>query len=412
MEDLEKLLFLAKTQKNKLSKYSLEDCCQGINEYITLKELLTNEGVEILESDVDPEFGIDTPSPFDPKKLDVVPAKITLDSICKRIKNNEIDLNPPFQRKAGIWDDERKSRLIESILIKIPLPTFYVDATDNDRWIVIDGLQRLTTIKNFVVDKTLKLSKLEFLDKELGGCSFDGIGRKHQRQIEETEINICKLVPPTPSEVKYVIFKRLNTGGIRLEDQEIRNALFQGAAVDLLNEMSQVGLFKTMVGNSTNVSRMEDKEFCLRYIAYVLLSDEVISDSDKFLNKTMEKFNLKFKSMTDEDKRKEFNQIKKDFEQDLQRAYDLFDKYAFKKIINDNRRALINKYLFQSWLFNLHQLSSEQFIIIFANKDKLIKGFEKFCLSEDYSGIMRSKDKTSIIVRNEKIKELIFNEIK
>ena len=82
---------------------------------------------------------------------------MTIDLLLARMREDELDLTPGFQRKGGIWKDEAQSRLIESILIRIPLPAFYMDATDENKWLVVDGLQRLTTLKRFVLDKKLRL---------------------------------------------------------------------------------------------------------------------------------------------------------------------------------------------------------------------------------------------------------------
>ena len=83
--------------------------------------------------------------PFDPELIRVETRPMTIDLLLQRIKYEELDLAPDFQRKGGIWNQLTKSRLIESILIRIPLPAFYMDATNEDKWVVIDGLQRLTT---------------------------------------------------------------------------------------------------------------------------------------------------------------------------------------------------------------------------------------------------------------------------
>ncbi|MDR2558920.1 MAG: DUF262 domain-containing protein [Oscillospiraceae bacterium] len=412
MECFGELLNLAKKQKYKLSRHSLADCvvdangAVNIDEYNELKTALVLEGVEVLDSDVDLEFEESAHAPFDPKLLDIVHSKMTLGEIYKRIEGNGIDLASPFQRKAGIWDNERKSRLIESILINIPLPMFYVDATNDEKWLVIDGLQRLTAIKEFVIDGTMSLSNLEFLGNELNGCLFEGVGRKNQRRIEETEINICKLVLPTPAEVKYVVFKRFNTGGIKLEDQEIRNALFQGAAVDLLNEMAQIEVFTTTVGSSVNIIRMEDREFCLRYLAYVFFWNdadfnlEFVSDSSVFLNSVMSKLN----SVLDNMDKEEYERIKRSFESDLKRASDLFDRYTFRRIGENFRRGPISKYLFQSWLLVMHELTEDEFAETLSKKEVLRELFKDFCISDEYK-IMRSPDDTA--ARNKKMLELV-----
>ena len=105
----------------------------------------------------------DALEPFDPKKVDVSVATPQLGKLITRLKFGEIDLMPDFQRSGNLWTKQAQSRLIESILIRLPIPAFYFDATDEDNWQVVDGLQRLSAIKNFVVDQNLKLQGLEFL---------------------------------------------------------------------------------------------------------------------------------------------------------------------------------------------------------------------------------------------------------
>lgn len=103
--------------------------------------------------------------PYDTTQIDISPKPLSLDMIIERLKYEEIDLMPDFQRKAGLWSPEKKSQLIESLLLRIPLPAFYFDGSINTKWVVIDGLQRLTALKEFFVDKNprLKLQGLEFL---------------------------------------------------------------------------------------------------------------------------------------------------------------------------------------------------------------------------------------------------------
>ena len=123
-------------------------------------------------------------SPFSTKDIKITNVTISLASLIERLNYDEIDLNPDFQRNANLWKYTQMSRLIESILLKLPLPIFYFDVSNPDKWIVVDGLQRLSAISKFVIKKDLKLSKLEFLT-ELEGKKYDDLTRSFQRIINE-----------------------------------------------------------------------------------------------------------------------------------------------------------------------------------------------------------------------------------
>ena len=126
------------------------------------QEEMEQSQLDDLEFDKDEkEYDSNTPKikePYDPDKVDIISNIMTISLLLDRIKNKEIDLNPDFQRKAGLWDDTKKSRLIESILIKVPLPVFYFDSRIDEKWSIVDGLQRITTLNEFIVKKTLKLT--------------------------------------------------------------------------------------------------------------------------------------------------------------------------------------------------------------------------------------------------------------
>ena len=104
---------------------------------------------EIEEEDVSSSSNIE--KPFDPKKIDITTKQMTLDLILKRLKNDEVDLETFFQRGMNLWSKTQQSRLIESILIRLPLPAFYFDGSNENKWLVVDGLQRLSSFKNFRV---------------------------------------------------------------------------------------------------------------------------------------------------------------------------------------------------------------------------------------------------------------------
>ena len=173
------------------------------NPEFTDKDMDIDDENEAIEEEIN--------QPFDPMKIRVDTRQITIDLVLKRIEYKELDLVPDFKREAGIWTNDAKSRLIESILIRIPLPAFYIDATDDDKWLVIDGFQRLTALKQFIIDKSLRLTGLEYLT-ELENKKYDELHRKYQRRIIETELTLFTIEPGTSLAIKYNIFRRINPG--------------------------------------------------------------------------------------------------------------------------------------------------------------------------------------------------------
>jgi hypothetical protein len=316
--------------------------------------------------------------PFDPSKIRVETKNTTMDTLIKRLRNDEIDLAPDFQRRAGIWKNGAQSRLIESMLIKIPLPAFYMDATLDDKWLVVDGLQRLTTLRRFVIDKELALCELEFLS-ELSGKKYDGLARSFQRRIEETEIVMYLIQPGTPPRVKFDIFRRINTGGAPLSSQEIRHALNQGKIIKILETLANSIAFKTATAYGVSPKRMDDRECVLRFLAFTLNPpDEYDTDNfDGFLNESMAHLN----QMRDD----ELQQLKDRFTRAMLIAKDIFRRDAFRKRYHkDSGRHPINKALFESWSVNLGQLSSEQGKQLVQNKEKLIDNFIKLMNEREF----------------------------
>jgi hypothetical protein len=203
---------------------------------------------------------------YDPDKINIVTREPTIEQLLRRINKEELDLAPDFQRHTDIWTDDAKSRVIESILIRIPIPSFYVDATDEDKWLIIDGLQRLYALKRFISDKELKLSGLEYLTN-LEGKTYDELDRRYQRRLEETQVTVYLIDKGTPAEVKYNIFKRINTGGVSLNKQEVRHALNPGTAPKFVAKLAQLKEFTEVVKlDKKYIKRMLDREYILRFM--------------------------------------------------------------------------------------------------------------------------------------------------
>ena len=125
---------------------------------------------------------------YEPEEINIITREPTIEQLVRRIDEKVLDLAPDFQRHSDIWKDDVKSRLIESIIIRIPLPAFYIDGTNEENWLVVDGLQRLSALKQFMIksNNNLRLTGLEYLGEELNGKSYEELPRKYQRRIEET----------------------------------------------------------------------------------------------------------------------------------------------------------------------------------------------------------------------------------
>ena len=230
--------------------------------------------------------------PFDPKSIKISQKVISLDQIITRMKNGTIRVSPDFQRNE-VWNETQKSLLIESLLLNIPIPMFYVSADENGVWDVVDGLQRLSTLRDFIITKKLKLKNLEFW-ADYNGKTYDDLSPILYNRINETQLYMTIIEPSSPQDVKFNIFKRINTGGISLSSQEIRHALYQGKGTVLLKELSEGESFLCATDYSINDKRMSAREVILRCLSFLLLGSNGYYNNDNmdsFLNRGIQVLN-------------------------------------------------------------------------------------------------------------------------
>lgn len=334
---------------------------------LEIKDVSNSTVIEEIDESSDPQIK----KPFDPTKIDMTLKPLIIDSLIKRMQSvpSRIDLDTEFQRRGNLWDETAQSRLIESLLVRIPLPAFYFDGTDDNNWKVVDGLQRLTTLKRFIIDKTLRLQNLEFL-KKFDGCGFDDLPLYLRTRIEETHITVYIINPGTPSDVKHNIFKRINTGGLMLTSQEIRHALNQGIPADFIKELADLPEFHKATHNYLkNHKRMEDRDFVTRFVSFYLEGyAHYNSELDDFLNDSMGRLK-EFSTV-------ERQQIKINFTKAMNGAHQLFGKYAFRKRFEtDDKIHPLNKALFDTWSVNLAQLSEKELKNLIRKKDVVIYKF-------------------------------------
>lgn len=340
--------------------------------------------------------------PFNPAEIRIDYKPLTVDLLAKRLGAEGIDLAPAFQRQAGLWRGKAQSRLIESMMIRIPIPAFYLDATNDERWLVVDGLQRLTAISRFMVKKELKLQELEFLD--LNGKGWDDLPRPLQRRIEETQVVTYLIQPGTPPEVKFNIFKRINTGGLPLSPQEIRHAINQGPAATLLAELADSDEFKEATAGGIRDERMTDRECVLRFFAFTMSPpDEYKSqDLDTFLNNQMRALN----QMSPERR----TQLTSSFRTGMTRAVEVFGNDAFRKRYSaDAGRKPINKALFETWSVNLAALDGRKARLLVERADSIRMGFIHLMGDREFerSVTAGTGDARTVIERFLRVKKLL-----
>jgi Protein of unknown function DUF262 len=314
-------------------------------------------------------LGDEIQAPFDPAKIDVQTRNPTVDLLLSRLRRGVLNLNADFQRKAGLWNDVAQSRLIESLLLRIPLPTLYAAETGEDGWTIVDGIQRLTTIARFVTPKTigreaLRLTKLEYL-RDYDGRTYEELPVNLQTRIDETELVVHLIRGGTPEPVMFNIFARINTGGLPLTQQELRHALIEGKARDLLADLATNEAFLSATRGTVVPDRMADREMILRFLSFrrIDLDDYKYPDLDTFLRESMKQINSLPDGTVDA--------LVNDFERSMRAASAVFGEHAFRKVFKGQKRRLpVNKALFEAVSVNLAKLDQSEIATLTERRDK------------------------------------------
>lgn len=350
-------------------------------------------------------------TPFNPNMIRIRRDPFTISELVDKMEHEEIRFDTPFQRRPDLWDEVKQSRLIESLLLKLPLPAFYFDETETDEdaqvWNVIDGLQRCSVFKNFIVDKTMRLQDLEFLSKQYDGMSFDVLPRTMQRRITQTPITLYVIEKGTPEEVKFNIFKRINTGGLTLTPQEIRHAMNQGVAAETVAEMAKEKAFVVATCNIIKPDRMDDRDFVTRFVAFYLQDfNGYEPDMDGFMTKGM----ALIKRLTLDDRK----QMKENFVKAMTTATSIFGDDAFRKRrdISDRRRP-INKALFETLSVWLAKCSDEQRNRLIKRRNIVQRLFIELNKDDKFFYALSSGtgQKESVYYRHRKVRELIHSSL-
>lgn len=318
------------------------------------------------------QFNSENKSPrFDPSSIDVEKKSMSISSLIDMLRNDMIDLSPAFQRKDNLWKPDRQSQLIESLMLKLPLPSMYFEYDkQRKKYIVIDGLQRLCTIKNFAVTKKLALRNLEFLSDEYDGATYDSLSFNDRIELGLQEITVNILKGTTPDAAKYAIFKRINSSATTLTNQEIRNALYSGSGLLMLTELAANPTFASL-GFPT--SRMDDREAVLRFMAFKIHGSEGYSGRmDSFLTNTLIELNDMPESRLDE--------LKAAFRQGTDRSVALLGAEAMR--LPGNKKNRPSKAIFDTLAVGLSELSNEDFRHLMQDSNRFKDSFHSMIAND------------------------------
>jgi hypothetical protein len=326
-------------------------------------ELFDDQVTDVEPEDVD-ETGAEA-KPWDPTKIRISTKPFSLRQVVDMVEDGDIDLAPDFQRRY-VWKPLQRSRLIESVLLGIPLPAFYFSQDHGGSMQVVDGVQRLTTIHRFVT-KAEPLHDLEYLTQLEGQTyeTLDNIDKLMRRRFQQTQIFVNVIEPQTPDDVKFDVFRRINTGGSPLTAQEIRHCMSRSRSRDLLKDLVALPSFrKATDGAFENDRRMADREAALRFCAFRCLDSldtyKIFPSLDSFLlnfTRRVDGSDDGTPALSDD----RLSSLKTDFDRAMRSATVVFDKYAFRKYpIGVDRRGPINRALFESWAVAFADYEPEQ----------------------------------------------------
>ena len=235
-------------------------------------------------------------------------------------QKGKLIVDPEWQRRY-VWDTKRASRLIESFLIDLPIPVVYLAGTEEGKYEVIDGLQRLTSVFDYFENKYV-LSDLE-IERGLNGKTFSQLEGNLQNKLEDATLTTFELARTTPKDLMFLIFERLNTGGMALNDMEIRNCLYRGGLNNLLKDLAENTDFKTCISQAGIEKRLTDRTLVLRFLAFY---ERTYTKARKGLKSFFNEFFQTYRNPTP-DKIKEFTDA---FNKSMRACRTIFGDKAFR----------------------------------------------------------------------------------
>ena len=325
-------------------------------------------------------------TPPDFSLLKVYSRDWTVETIYSQIRQGNIDLNPKFQRRNA-WNDDKKTRLIESLITGMPVPEIvFAEHPERKRsFIVIDGKQRLLTIAGFMNPEEFEywrkpalIGKELTVNKDLGGLTFkqmkdDSAYEAERRAFENADVRCTVVVSNDQSwDVFYNIFYRLNTGSVPLSSQELRQVLNKGPFADYLMEItSELQPIHRVLKRNEPDPRLRDVEMILRFIVFVMFSEDYDGNLQGFLDDKMGYITKHWE---------EYSKTVKQVYSDLNRAIEKLERILGGENIgrispSGKLGGKFNKALFEVEAYYFMYLDDE---IIKSKREQFTTEFEKF----------------------------------
>lgn len=332
--------------------------------------------------------------PWDPSKIRITTKNFSLREVVEQIADKEIDLAPDFQREY-VWKKRQKTRLVESILLGIPLPAFYFNQDPDGTYQVVDGVQRLTTIHLFMDgEHALDEEDLEYL-RDLTGKRYADLDAATQRRFRSTQIVVHIIEAQTPEDVKYDIFGRVNTLGSPLSAQEIRHAMSKQRSRQLLQRLTSLPAFhaatdrffrKKIDGQwQPNSRRMTNRELALRFCAFRHYTEEDYrrhESLDAYLVDFTRRLDGRALDSAQNLSDAEVELLARDFERAMSNSHEVMGNAAFRRWApSDKQRGPINRAVFESQALALADHDREDLL---PRKEAITAAFRALFDDETY----------------------------
>ncbi|MBS3915234.1 MAG: DUF262 domain-containing protein [Bacteroidetes bacterium] len=334
--------------------------------------------------------------PPEKRRLNTETYDFTVSTLIDYLTNGHI-LIPEFQR-GYVWNRAQASRLIESLIINCPIPVIFLSQNPDETLAVIDGNQRLNSIKLYLSDD-FELRGLTAYP-ELEGFKFSELDPRFQRHIQNRTVRCIVILKDTHPQIKFDVFERLNTGSVKLNSHELRHGIHSGPFMDLLEKLGNNKTFRDLTLNKAD-KRMKSDELVLRFLS--------MAENWRNYTKPLVAFLNNFSEVNRNANTVKLLEYENDFLKTLEKVNSALGKYAFKTYDASLKNAKFNAALFDAQMISFYELNpSQEKINSLSTKDFFSRN-QHFIDSEDFNKFISAgtTDKNSVIGRINDYKEFL-----